>query len=85
MYQLARFSLGNARSFAPSIIGIRKLPSVVGIDGIRKNQTMMIPCMVNSLLYVSEVTRSPLGVRSSSRIRSAAKPPTKKKKVIAAM
>ena len=29
---------------APIISGTRKLPSVVGIDGIRKNHTMTTPC-----------------------------------------
>ena len=48
--QLVRFKRGNARSRAPIISGMRKLPSVAGIDGIRKNQTMITPCMVNSVL-----------------------------------
>ena len=47
-YQEARLSLGKARSGAPIIIGSRKLPKVVGIDGTRKNHTMMMPCMENS-------------------------------------
>ncbi len=50
MYQLSRLSRGNARSRAPIIIGMRKLPSTAGIDGIRKKKIMMIPCIVNSLL-----------------------------------
>ena len=50
MYQLSRLIRGNARSFAPIMIGIRKLPSIAGIDGIRKKNTMTTPCMVNSLL-----------------------------------
>ena len=41
---------GKARSRAPIMIGIRKFPSVAGMDGTRKKNTMMIPCMVNSLL-----------------------------------
>ena len=49
-YQLNRFSRGNARSFAPSNIGTRKLPSTAGIDGIRKKKTMITPCSVKSLL-----------------------------------
>ena len=49
-YQLARFSFGNARSFAPIISGMRKLPSTAGIDGIRKKNTIMTPCTVNSRL-----------------------------------
>ncbi len=47
MYQLNRFSLGNATSLAPIINGSRKLPNVFGIDGTRKNQTMITPCSVN--------------------------------------
>jgi len=43
---------------------------------------MMMPCAVNSLLYVSSLTRSPCGVASSSRISAAATAPRKKKNVI---
>jgi len=50
IYQLSRFSFGKARSLAPIIMGMKKFPSVVGIDGIRKNHTMMMPCMLNNLL-----------------------------------
>ena len=35
---------------APIMIGTRKLPSTAGIDGTRKKNTMMMPCIVNSLL-----------------------------------
>ena len=49
-YQLVRLSCGNARSLAPIISGIRKLPNVAGIDGIRKNHTITTPWMVNSLV-----------------------------------
>ena len=72
---------GKARSWAPIIIGIKKLPSVVGIDGIRKNHTMTTPCMVNMRLYIEGCSK-PAGVARCSRIRVAAKPPTKKKNVI---
>jgi hypothetical protein len=41
---------GNARSLAPTMMGIRKLPSVAGIDGIRKKKIMTTPCNVNILL-----------------------------------
>ena len=82
-YQLARLSLGNARSGAPIISGTRKLPSVAGIDGIKKNQTMITPCIVNSLLYVSADTTLPAGVASWMRITVAAAPPMKNKAVIA--
>ena len=43
---------------------------------------MMMPCMVKSLLYVSDATRSGCGVSSSRRIRPANAPPIKKKNVI---
>ena len=49
-YQLSRLSLGKARSRAPIISGTRKLPSMPGPTGTRKNHTMMMPCMVNSRL-----------------------------------
>src|ERR1043166_7104507 len=67
-YQLKRLRRGKARSRAPIIKGTMKLPSVLGIDGIRKNHTMMMPCMVNRRLYMSELTRSASGVASSIRI-----------------
>ena len=47
MYQDSRLMRGKARSFAPIMIGMKKLPSVAGIDGTRKKNTMMTPCMVN--------------------------------------
>ena len=50
MYQLSRLSRGKARSRAPIIIGMRKLPSTAGIDGIRKKKIIMMPCIVKSLL-----------------------------------
>ena len=50
MYQLSRLIAGNARSLAPIMSGSRKLPSVAGIDGIRKKKIMITPCIVNSLL-----------------------------------
>ncbi len=50
MYQLIRLILGNARSFAPTMSGTRKLPNTAGTDGIKKKKIMFTPCMVNSLL-----------------------------------
>ena len=65
---------------------MRKLPSTAGIDGIRKKKIMITPCIVNSRLYASgELSTSPCGVISSSRMMVAAAPPTKKKNVIEAM
>jgi hypothetical protein len=49
-YQLSRFRRGKARSCAPIMSGTRKLPSVAGMDGMRKNHTMITPWAVNSLL-----------------------------------
>ena len=63
------------------MIGTRKLPSTAGMAGMRKKNTIITPCIVNSLLYVSSLTRSPAGVASSSRINTAIAPPMKKKNV----
>ena len=38
MYQLIRLSFGKATSRAPIISGIRKFPSVAGIEGTRKEE-----------------------------------------------
>ena len=84
MYQLSRFSFGKATSFAPIIKGIRKLPSTAGIEGARKKKIITRPCRVNILLYVDGSMREPCGSIRFKRIRVAAAPPTKKKKVIAA-
>src|SRR5882672_12932314 len=81
MYQLRRLIFGKARSLAPIIKGIRKLPRTEEIEGIRKKKTMATPCMVKSLLYVSGVTKAPVGVRRWIRIIVAKSPPMKKKKV----
>jgi hypothetical protein len=64
------------------MIGSMKLPSVAGIDGIRKKNTMMTPCAVNMRLYTSGVVKSDAGVSSSRRISNAKRPPRKKKPVI---
>ena len=86
MYHESRFNQGKARSRAPIMSGIRKLPSTAGIDGTRKKKIMTTPCIVKSRLYASgECSTSPCGVISSSRITVAAAPPTKKKNVIEAM
>jgi hypothetical protein len=50
MYQEIRFSFGKARSRAPIISGSRKFPKVFGMDGMRKNQTMITPCRVKARL-----------------------------------
>ena len=84
MYQLRRFRRGKARSRAPIIMGTRKFPRTAGIDGTRKRKIMIMPWAVNSLLYVSDCTRSPGGVNNSRRISTAAAPPTKKNKVMEA-
>ena len=81
MYQLSRLIFGKARSFAPIMRGIRKLPRTAGIEGIRKKKIMATPCMVKSLLYVSGVTSAPVGVSRWMRIMVAKMPPMKKKTV----
>ena len=58
------------------------MPSVAGIDGIRKKKIITTPCIVKSLLYMSGDTRSPRGVSSSSRTPAAKRPPIAKKIVI---
>ena len=58
-YQLRRLSLGNATSRAPIWIGKRKFPSTAGTEGMRKKKIIATPCMVNSLLYVSDSNTSP--------------------------
>ena len=50
MYQLARLRRGKARSLAPIIMGTRKFPSTAGTEGMRKKNTMMMPCMVKMRL-----------------------------------
>ena len=60
-YQLARFSFGNARSFAPIIIGMKKFPITAGIDGIRKKNSITTPWAVNARLYASSVRIAPVG------------------------
>ena len=40
---------------------------------------MVVPCMVNSWLYVSAVTKSPSGAHSWIRMISASMPPMTKK------
>ena len=49
-YQLSKLIFGNAKSFAPIMIGTRKFPITAGIDGTRNMNTMMMPCMVKNLL-----------------------------------
>ena len=71
MYQLSRLSLGKARSRAPIISGTRKLPSTFGMEGIRKNHTITTPCIVNSLLYVSEPRKADVGDRRFKRMSVA--------------
>ncbi len=41
------------------MIGSRKLPSVAGIDGMMNRNTITMPCIVNTWLYVSAVMIEP--------------------------
>jgi hypothetical protein len=83
MYQLIRLIFGNATSREPIISGIRKLPSVVGIEGTRKNHTIIMPWMLNIRLYVSGSLSIPSGTIRSQRMIAAAMLPAKKKNVMA--
>jgi|GEM_PF-5004660 len=49
-YHEAKLSLGNARSLAPIIKGIRKFPNTAGMAAMRKKKIMMIPWALNILL-----------------------------------
>ena len=49
-YQLARLSLGNARSLVPIIIGMKKFPNTAGTAGIRKKNSIITPWAVNDRL-----------------------------------
>jgi hypothetical protein len=44
MYHDARFNRGNARSLAPIINGMRKLPKTAGMAGIRKKKIRTVVC-----------------------------------------
>ena len=70
-YQDSRLRRGKATSLAPIISGMRKLPRTPGMPGIMKKNTIITPCVVNILLYVSDWKKSPAGVRSSRRIAAA--------------
>src|SRR5688572_27096891 len=82
MYHDARFNLGNATSFAPIMIGNKKLPRTAGIDGTRKKKISDTPWIVNALLYASDDNKSPAGVNSSARMSPAMTPPIAKKTAI---
>jgi len=82
--QLARLSRGKARSRAPIISGTRKLPSVVGIEGIRKKNTMMMPCMVNKLVVCFRLEQVPLrGQQLEPDHHGEVRRPGKRKNVMA--
>ena len=59
-YQLAMFSFGNARSFVPIIIGMKKFPNTAGTAGMRKKNSIITPCAVNARLYWSSVEDGPV-------------------------
>ena len=70
---------GNARSFAPIIIGIRKLPSTAGIDGIRKKNTIITPCMREQLVVgLGRDAGRPAASAARGGSAAAKRPPTKK-------
>jgi hypothetical protein len=57
------------------MIGSKKLPNALGIDGIMKSHTMTTPCSVKNRLYSIELKNQLLGFKSSHRMSSAKVPP----------
>jgi hypothetical protein len=57
------------------MIGNRKLPNTVGIDGIMNMNTITTPCRVNMRLYMPALISVRSGVNSSRRNSSAKMPP----------
>ena len=62
------------------MMGNKKLPSVAMTDGMMNRNTITMPCIVNTWLYVSGVMiepapSGPLTENSSSRTRRARMPP----------
>ena len=48
--------VGKAMSSAPIEMGIKKFPNPPTIIGMTTKKIMMVACMVNSMLYTSELT-----------------------------
>jgi hypothetical protein len=70
---------GNATSRAPIWSGIRKLKNIAD-SGITPRKIMVVPCIVNSWLYISGLTKPCSGFASCQRISSASRPPIRKKR-----
>jgi hypothetical protein len=52
----------------------------MALSGMIARKIMLVPCMVNSWLYVSGLRKVLSGLASWIRISSASRPPTRKKK-----
>jgi hypothetical protein len=72
-------SRGKATSRAPIWSGIRKLKKAA-LSGMIARKIMVVPCIVNSALYISALTSCPFGPWSWARMITASSPPTRKKK-----
>jgi hypothetical protein len=71
-------SRGNDTSGAPIWSGTTKLANANTI-GVAKNNSMIVPCMVNSWLYCSGERNCMPGRASSARMSRAMNPPTRKR------
>src|SRR5690606_9529530 len=71
-------SLGNGRSRAPTIFGMRYI-ATPSSTGMANRNIIRVPCMVNSWLYSSGPTMSCSGSASWVRMSIASTPPTRKK------
>jgi hypothetical protein len=64
-YQDSRFSLGNATSLAPIMIGRKKFPNTAGRPGSTNMKIMMTPCTVKKALYTCGANKGGFRVRCS--------------------
>ena len=72
------FRRGKATSRAPICSGMMKLKNAAD-SGITARKIIVVPCIVNMVLYCCAVRTVPFGNMSWARMSSASKPPTMKK------
>jgi hypothetical protein len=72
------FRRGKATSRAPICSGMMKLKNAAE-SGMTARKIIVVPCIVNIVLYCCAVSTLPFGNMSWARINSASKPPTRKK------
>ena len=74
------FRRGNATSRAPICSGTRKLKNAAE-SGMTPRKIIVVPCMVNSWLYMRAVTKSLSGRANCVRMAKASTPPMRKKSI----